>query len=361
MPRSERSRSADLGVHDAPISAFTIGRDPHHRTYFNYCVKYKTYLFDKGLAERVVIFDFLKGESLFFEKDGPPGGQLNFVYGPLRPKNFRYVDDEHVLKVKRPPRFKTRYYFTAVDDLARKEHGGPDADVPKSAYDAWVNSSGAGRTERSMSIADVYEMFTRGPGANYCELHFFGHAFHDGPLMVNTEGHQGDWPKYFDKDPRVTDFTKRPELNPVFGPAHIARSRASFGKDPVVCVWGCDASNAALGLLDAIAAKDARGESYEKDVADVRNRMSNTYAAHLARTMSFRVLGALPGMGSVHEGEPNDDPVPYHFHPTAMHVSFKDNERHMRLYAKYLGAKFASMGCFAGHPTFGRGYAYFDP
>lgn len=330
----------------------------NYRTYFNYCVKYKTYLLDKGLVDRVVIFDFLRGESLFYEKGGPPGGQLNFVYGPLRPKNFRYLDRRGALTLKRPTHFETRCYFTAVDDFARSTQGNPDADVVGAEYDAWCNGPAMGRTEKSLSIADVYEQFTRGLGANYCELHFFGHAHLAGPIMVNTYGNR---PKSFDKDPRNDDFTKRPELDHVFGSSHLANSRASFGQDPIVCVWGCTKSRKALDLLGEIAAKDARASHTRASVPRFRTLVSNTYASHLARTMGFRVLGALPGMGSVHEGESNDDPVPYRFHPTAMHVSFSENEQHMGRYAKYLGTQFAKTGAFSGHPMFGRGYAYFDP
>ena len=160
-----------------------------YRTYFNYCLKYKDHLFEKDKVDGVLIFDFLKGESLFFEKGGDSQGRLNFVYGPLHPKNFRYVDPDpkkqdkpfgSTLKVKRVPGEGRRYYFTAIDDFARdRNNGDSDADVLFDEYEPW-----SGGTEKSMSIADVYDMFTRVTSPRYQELHFFGHATHDGPVIA---------------------------------------------------------------------------------------------------------------------------------------------------------------------------------
>lgn len=210
-----------------------------------------------------------------------------------------------------------------------------------------------------MSISDVYDMFTRVSSPRYQELHFFGHATQDGPVIVNTDFYENER-KFKDKDPRVGDFTN-PELDKVFGPSHLDKSRASFRPNPVVCVWGCDVNHEALKLIQQVQAKDAKGQPTGAEVALIREQLAKTYAAHLAKTMNFSVIAALPGMDAVHEGEPNDDPFPYPFHPTAMHVAFSRHEQWMRLYEKHLGIRYPTTGAFKGHQKYGRGYAYFDP
>ncbi len=325
--------------------------DPQpHQTYFKLCMNYKDYLLAQGLVDRVIFFDFVLGETRSFYKGGPKDGQVNASYERLRIKNYRFVDGD-TLTVRRVADV-SRYYFTAVDDLATELTGDPDADVKKAEYVPYQ-----GGKERSLSVSDVYGIFRVAMAAQIKELHFIGHAIANGPVIVNTDEYQS---KYYDKDARRKDFSN-PKLAHVFDATHLPHSRAAFVAAPVVCVWGCENSKTARDLIVKAWAKQEKGESIAQEVTAIKGLVDNTYAALFAKKLGFPVLSALPGTYSVHEAEPNDDPSGIAFKPAVMHVNMKVCERIMEFYAKNLGSTFATTGAFQGHPKFGRGYAYFNP
>lgn len=58
------------------------------RTYFNYCVNYKDYLFKENKVDSVVIFDFLNGETLGFTGGAKAKGVKTLLNGPLHGKTI---------------------------------------------------------------------------------------------------------------------------------------------------------------------------------------------------------------------------------------------------------------------------------
>jgi len=137
-----------------------------------------------------------------------------------------------------------------------------------------------------------------------------------------------------------------------------AEGEESAGRE-VVCVWGCDADNEALRLLQEIRQKHAKKQNAEAEKNLIRVKLPDNYAARLAKAMGFPVLGALPGTGAVHDGVTKEDPnntIP--FQPRTMHVSFTAHRGHMEMYRELFGIKFAKTGAFKGDQQLGRGYAF---
>jgi hypothetical protein len=103
----------------------------------------------------------------------------------------------------------------------------------------------------SISITDVYyyisELGRASPGC-LRQLHFFSHAFRQGPILLNTDDSNdgiSDLRDPTDKDPRTKDFL----------PINLARYShlpAAFVTDAYVKNWGCFSSDM-RGRLDAVA------------------------------------------------------------------------------------------------------------
>lgn len=339
--------------------------DPkRHRTYFKLALNYKNYLLANDVVDRVLVFDFLPGQYREFRKGGPKDGE---VMQPKRdriaPKNYRF-NDGGVLTHQAPGKGARQLYYTGIDQFAKEKTGSEDADVEKTDYDPWT-----GAKENSMSISDVYERIRHGFASTIRELHFIGHAWLGGPIIVNTPPYAT---KKYDKDGRVQDFRSN-DLADVFGPQGLPIFRANLAADAVVCVWGCENNECARNLYlqaEAGARLKLKGnaecqrtldEFFGREAEKLKLIMASTYAANLAKAMQRPVFGALPGTYSVHEGEPNDDATKITFDPMVMHVNLEKCRHILEFFKKNVGATFAKSGAFKGDSTFGRGYAIYPP
>jgi hypothetical protein len=243
-------------------------------------------------------------------------------------------------------------YYTGANEFALREHGDEDADIDKKAYDPWT-----GAKENSMSIGDVYERVRFGFGGTIKEVHFVGHGWMGGPIIVNTPDYHD---KRYDKDGRTDDFTHN-VLSHVFDTQNGPIFRANLTADAVFVIWGCENNKRARDLILDIRAKEAGKISYEKQLNELKAIVVSTYAAKLAAASQRTVYAALPGTYAVAEGEPNDDASKFSFTPTVMHVNLQKCAHILEFYRKHLGTTFPTTGAFAGHPTFGRGYAMYKP
>ena len=208
-----------------------------------------------------------------------------------------------------------------------------------------------------MSIQDLYERIYFGVAGTIKEVHFIGHAWIGGPIIVNTPDYER---KNYDKDGRANDFTFWP-LKHVFDSTNLPKFRASLTSDAFFVIWGCDNHWGARQLLIHGMAKEARGDSFQAELASLKSLLKGTYAAQLATASGKEVCAPLPGTYAVHEGERNDDPSGWSYVPTVMHVNMTFFPRILEFYRKNLGISFPTTGVFKGHPTFGRGYARYFP
>lgn len=335
-----------------------------HRTYFKLALNYKNYLLANNVVDRVTVLDFLPGRWVSFSKGGPKDGErLRPLRDPIVPKNYRFNDNE-ILTHQAPGKGARKLYYTGIDQFAKEKTGSEDADVEKSEYDPWT-----GAKENSMSIQDVYERIRYGFAGTIREVHFIGHAWLGGPIIVNTPPYRT---KKYDKDGRVQDFS-HPGLTDVFGPQGLPIFRANLAADAVLCVWGCENNECARNLyLQAEAGarlklkandpcQQTLDDWFGREAERLKVMMASTYAANLAKATQRPVYGALPGTYSVHEGEPNDDATKIGFDPVVMHVNLEKCRHILEFYRKKLAVTFAKTGAFKGDPTFGRGFAIYQP
>lgn len=331
-----------------------------HRAYTQLALNLKTHLLNKGRVDRVVVFDFLLGRELTFENGGPKNGVLKQPSrDPIRVKNYRFYDEkskstraDDTITLKKVPSKPRKLYYTGIDEFALQQHGSETADVLNKDYVPWT-----GATENSLSVQDVYERVHSGVAGRVREVHFIGHGWIGGPIIVNTPDYHS---KKYDKDGRANDFTHN-SLRHVFDSTNLPVFRANLTSDAFFTVWGCDNHYGARKLLITAWAKQKRGESIETEINGLKAILARTYAANLAKASDREVFAALPGTYAVHEHEKNDDPSTYPITPTVMHVNLTKCIRMLRFYKKHLGVTFPTTGIFKGHPTFGRGYARYKP
>jgi hypothetical protein len=358
---------AVLGQRVALIVAGVIFPGPGHRsvkvpakdlTYFERAKNYVSYALTNGLVDRGVLFEFLSGKVVIFGRGAALAGEVRRPNDALILKNYRYeVDGLLTLKsgpATVPERSRHQLYYMGVHELAQKLKQNPDGDVPMKEYMDWQ-----GARENSLSIADVYESIASSVAGTVREVHFIGHAFHQGPIIVNTS-QKAHPEKEYDKDGRTSDFWYE-GLRHVFGKKNLPRFRAAFTNDAVLTIWGCEDNPEAKKQIVRAQAKAAAGKPIQKELAELKRLLSLTYAAKLATACKRTVYAPLPGTYSVHEGETNTDPTPISFKPTVMHVNMTECEHILEFYRKHLGIAFATTGAFKGHPTFGRGYAIYQP
>jgi hypothetical protein len=351
IAKSPRTALIVAGVSYPRPSQGNILHPDKHRTYFLLALNYKTYLLATGIVDRVVILDFLPGKLLSFTKGGSKNGDAQQPKRePIRVINYRY-DASGTLTHKAPSKEARQLYYTGIDEFALQTAGSENAEVAKKDYDPWT-----GAKENSMSVSDLYGLIRFGLAGSIKEVHFIGHAWLGGPIIVNTPPYRT---KKYDKDCRIADFSNT-DLKHVFDTG-LPLFRTNLAADAIFTIWGCENNREARVLILQARAKEAANQSIENELNGLKGLIQGTYAAHLAKTSGRQVYGALPGTYSVHEGESNDDASGIAFTPTVMHVNIEKCEHILQFYKKYLGARFPTSGAFKGHPTFGRGYAIFNP
>ncbi len=330
-------------------------------TYFGRAKNYVSYALTSGLVNRVVLFEFLTGKVVtFFLKGAAQVEEVRQPNDALVLKNYRYeVDGRLTLKppANVPDEERHQRYYTAIHELAIHLTGNPKGDVRKKDYELWTDLTDP--REDSLSVADVYASIASSIAGTVREVHFIGHAFHQGPIIVNTSQQPS---KEYDKDARADDFWN-PDLRHVFGKKNRPRFRAAFTPDAVLTIWGCEDDPKAKALIVTAEGKVKAGQPIQTELAELKKLLTNTYAAKLAGVCERTVYAPLPGTSSVHEGERNDDPTPISFTPTLMHVNLKQCGHILEFYRKHLGIAFATAGAHKGNPpsTFGRGYAIYQP
>lgn len=275
---------------------------------------------------------------------------------PMVVNNYRF-NVAGKLTLKSPPantpiEARRRLYYMGVNELAKQLTGDENGEVDKTTYDPW-----SGAKEFSMSVEDLYEKIRASTAGTIKEVHFFGHAWLGGPIIVNTMAYPD---KRYDKDGRVKDFTTD-KLNHVFDPQNRPHFQAAFASGAFTTVWGCENNKPARDLITAAKGKEKAGENFDAELRQLRQFLADTYANQLAKASGKTVYGPLPGTYSVHEGEPNDDASGIAFTPTAMHVNLEKCGHLLEFYKKHLGITFPTTGVFKGHATFGRGYAVYSP
>lgn len=337
----------------------TIPDPKMHRTYFKLALNYKNYLLENDLVNLVVVFDFLIGEFRAFKKGDITNGM---VQKPLHQalvvkKNYRFNINGKLTLTKPPASVhkdkRRQLYYTGLHELAKQLTGKEDGDVDKKDYDPWT-----GAKENSMSVSDLYEKIRTSFAASIREVHFIGHAWTGGPIIVNTLGYNN---KQYDKDCRVKDFTNR-NLSHVFDAKNLPIFQAAFTEGAIITVWGCENSSKARQLIQAAKDKKKMKKPIDEELKQLQIMLNEeTYAAALAKASQRVVYAALPGTYSVHEGENNDDASGFHFVPTVMHVNLEKGERILQFYNTHFDIFFPTTGAFKGHPIFGRGYAKYDP
>ncbi|HKZ04238.1 MAG TPA: hypothetical protein VJU81_02105 [Methylomirabilota bacterium] len=338
-----------------------------HPTYFNRAKNYARWAFANSATtriDRVVFFDFLSGKIMIFRR-APQSGSIWLRLDPLVLTNYRY-DVHGTLTLKPgPPGVPSdqqhQRYYHGLHELARHRTGSPDADVPTKEYKALIGGS---VHENSLSILDVYWAISKSVAGMIREVHFVGHAWKDGPIIVNTL--LAPWKRH-DKDGRASDFNPHPDLRHIFGPRYVAQFPAGFTLGATLTIWGGnrDAEDAkddeAASLIVAAQGKAKAGKPVAAEVAQLKKLIGKTYAARLAKACRRTVYAALPGTYAVPDEDKKDDPSPYSFVPTVMHVNLTKCGHMLEFYRKHLGITFPTTGAFKGHPTFGRGYASYPP
>lgn len=336
-------------------------------TYFNRAKDYARWVLANNATtriDRVVFFDFLSGRVIIFRR-APQSGAVWRRHDPLVLTNYRY-DVHGTLTLKPgPPGVPSdqqhQRYYHGLHELTGGPTGSPEADVPMKEYKG--PSWGTAR-ESSLSILHVYEVISGSVAGMIREVHFVGHAWKDGPIIVNTL--LAPWKRY-DKDGRVSDFNPHPDLRYFFGPRYVAQFPAGFALGATLTIWGGnrDAEDAkddeAASLIVAAEDKVKTGKPVAAEVAQLKKLISKTYAAKLAKVCRRTVYAALPGTYAVPDEDKKDDPSPYSFAPTVMHINLKKCGHMLEFYRKHLGIKFPTTGAFKGHPTLGRGYASYPP
>ena len=334
----------------------SVGVPAKHLTYFERAKNYTSYALTNGLVNRVVLFEFLTGKVVTFFR--PQAEDVRQPNAALTLKNYRYeVDGRLTVKpgpANVPDEERHQRYYMGVHELAEKLTHNRDGDVPIKKYEDWK-----GARENSLSIADVYERIASSVAGTVREVHFIGHAFHEGPIIVNTS-QKVNPRKEYDKDARTSDFWNQ-DLRHVFGQKNLPRFRAAFTTDAVLTIWGCEDDPRAKRLINRAKEKKAVGKPFQTELEELKKLLTSTYAAILATVCGRTVYAPLPGTYSVHEGENNDDPTPISFTPTVMHVNLETCGHILEFYREHLGIPFATTGAFTGHRTFGRGYAIYRP
>jgi hypothetical protein len=332
-----------------------------HLTYFERAKNYTSYALTNGLVDRVVLFEFLSGKVVIFGRGAALAGEVRRPNDALNPRNYRYEVDGLLTLTPGPANVpderRHQRYYMGLHELAKWRTGTPDGEVRKKEYDAWTDLTDP--REDSLSVADVYASIASSVAGTVREVHFISHAFHEGPIIVNTAQQPS---KEYDKDGRTDDFWNW-DLRHVFGQKNLPRFRAAFTTDAVLTIWGCEDNPEAKKLIVLAQAKAAAGKPIPTELEKLKKLLTSTYAARLATVCGRTVYAPLPGTYSVHEGEQNDDPTPISFTPTVMHVNLTQCGHILEFYRKHLGIAFATTGAFAGQPTstFGRGYAIYQP
>jgi hypothetical protein len=327
-------------------------------TYLDRAKNHARWVLANSLIDRVVFFDFLSGKVMIF-RSPPQSGAIWRRQDPLVLTNYRYEVDGVLTLKPGPPgvpgdRQHQRYYH-GLHELARARTGRADADVPIKEYKGVTWGSAR---ESSLSILDVYGTMSTSVAGMIREVHFIAHAWKDGPIIVNTL--LAPWKRY-DKDGRVSDFYPHPDLRYIFGPRYVAQFRTAFTPDATLTIWGGNMDAEASSLIVAAEGKAKAGTPVAAEVAQLKTLISKTYAARLAKACRRTVYAALPGTYAVPDEDKKDDPSPYSFEPTVMHINLTKCGHILEFYRKHVGIKFPTTGAFKGHPTLGRGYASYPP
>lgn len=322
------------------------------RTFHKFSINYRDFLLKANRVDEVIVFDFLLGKITYYDLGAKQGGQpSSLTHDPIVVKNYRFHVGSTITLTSTNNKLR-KLYWTGIDEFANTTYGDEDADVEKALYDPWT-----GTTENSMSISDVYRRIRYAIPGTISELHFVGHGWTGGPIIVNTPGYSS---KVYDKDGRTSDFSNS-NLVDVFGGSNLSLFQKAFTTDATIAIWGCENNEAARKLILSARAKEKAKQAYQSELNQLRQLLNNTYAARLAKATGKDVFSALPGTYAVAEGEPNDDNSGYTFQPTIMHVNLEKCGHILQFYKDKLGATFATNGPFKGHPTFGRGYGIFPP
>jgi hypothetical protein len=171
----------------------------------------------------------------------------------LNKENYRFLmgeGEEKILALKAMPDESTMY-FPGVSEI------GPERDVTKKEY---LQAFHEGKMkEASPSIGDVYsyiESLGISKPKKLREVHYFSHAWEDGPILANTARVNEIDPitllsvrindgKYLDKDGRCQDFD--PLLTVI---KKLSDFRAAFSDDAFSAIWGCQAIRAPKAIIN---------------------------------------------------------------------------------------------------------------
>lgn len=338
---------------------------------------YKDHVLKNSIADVVVVFHFLKGQVLEFRKGGPAGGKVLLARKALEMNDYRWWIDRNDanggLLTKTIPKkgspWERALYWPGVT-----EFGGLDGSKPKDVkgkeYDDWVKKQPDSK-DLGLSIWHVYKMIFDAPTSSIKELHFFGHSWAGGPIIVNTWGYAS---KTFDKDARIGDFIRLTEF---FDSTNLPTFQSSFTTDATMTIWGCDASlchklvvhQAKTKPKTAIQHKDVSKDCNKdlkanlgKENALINKILADTYAAAFAAKIKRQALAALPGIGAYDDA----DDKKVKFTPQLMHIKYEEAGELMKYYRDQLSIEFATTGIYAApsgtdaaRERLGRGYAKF--
>jgi hypothetical protein len=395
----------------------TRGRDWNWRTCCLRLAQITSKKYGKDCA--VTLFDFDRGTR---ETLTCPTGELQITssksLGALTFGNYRILDDStkqlRPLQPSWPKNSKddrtppSIFYLPGIDKLG-------SGVIPYSDYEtAWsaaTNRSGSGLSETSISIIHVYD-FIRSIAASkkdsktgVRELHFFSHAWQDGPILVNTPDLVGRNDKNaalrdpFDKDCRRTkDFNQANYTS-----TQLEQFKAAFADDAVTYLWGCDMDQLSKELIRQTALQLSRGLSSfqftftkcwgnpdtfaEKlggdatkskrismgDIVQFLNDMiDDTYMRALAEATKRPVIGALPGTSSDPDRGVPSQKLLWHVGGTMKNDSVESNDCYhpsnqrdwLAFYSKHCNVKFDTTYLFdlpVFNTSFGRGFVRTKP
>ena len=376
---------------------------------------------------RVTLFDFAAGTRQTWTARGgvltTPGPQSlgrinygNYRILDLKTKQLRPLQPE-LEKPKSPKDRGSRpspppvRYFTGASRLRTDEI--PFRDYEREWKSA-VDGKGSRLAETSISIIHVYDYIraigaarAKGAEAVLRELHFFCHAFEEGPILVNTPDLRKplELRDPFDKDGRaLKDFATAN-----FTTEQLQDFRHAFAKDAFSFVWGCDATFFYKELVwqtrgqagerpdeariltfvydfcwgdekhfdDLLGKHGDPGKPKRLRMADVRtilrDALDDTYMQRLADASGVPCIGAVPGTGSDPDRIGKADTRLWHV-PMGKTTGYPDRNDDclhpenwtawLRFYQRELEVRFDttfSFGEAAFQTDLGRGFAVFNP
>ena len=401
---------------------------PHKRgkvkDVFNaYCKRIAPKLHKKYAGVKITVFNFFNGtqEEYQFKSDVLIQPVVVKNVGRLKDENYRFIEDEdddtkEKYVVKAPSSEDTTLYFPGISDIHSTR------DVTKKQY---LKAYKDGKLkEVSLSVSNIYnyiEKLGKNAKGSLVELHFFSHAWNDGPILANTKDFS-EWDeaaskwnfsdKYLDKDGRLEDFDSGQTVV-----KSMPDFKAAFASDAFSMIWGCNAYGSPKQivnqtrnfkhfkemvkdpdkkLLELRFNSDDWGEDTEdfheevldtapyssgtrsekKSLNDIKkilqSILDDTYMKKLAQGTGSDVLGALPGtyanldqkyqrkFGIMLMHVPLGEKFDDHIDEKDFSKGFVDLRPILKFYKDHLAVQFRPDGEY-DKKTYGRGYTVYKP